>query len=183
MSVVRGLGCEIRKSSVQILTWYHIQLSSVAQFCLTLCNPMDCSTPGFPVHHQLPELAQAHVHLVGDDIQPSYPLSSPSPPAFNLSQHQGLFKGVSFSHQVAKGLELQEGCHYHYHGLASGQTTGREHSPAKSTENCIKDLLSMVLPIRIRPRFSHSQSLPSEHFQKPLIYQRADTMKTMITEN
>ena len=65
---------------------------SVAQLCLTLCDPMDCSTPGFPVHHHLLELAQTHVYLGGDAIQPSYPLSSPFPPAFNLSQHQGLFK-------------------------------------------------------------------------------------------
>ena len=67
---------------------------------------MDCSTPGFPVHHQLPELAQTHVHRVGDAIQPSHPLLSPSPPAFNLSHHQGLFQGVS-SNQVAKVLEFQ----------------------------------------------------------------------------
>ena len=67
------------------------QLSSVAQLCPTLCDPMDCSTPGFPVHHQLPELAQTHVHRVGDAIQPSHPLLTPSPPAFNLSQQQGLF--------------------------------------------------------------------------------------------
>ena len=63
---------------------------SVTQVCPTFCDPMDCSTPGFPVLHHLPELAQTHVHLVGDAIQPSHPLSSPSPPAFNLSQHQGL---------------------------------------------------------------------------------------------
>ena len=68
---------------------------------------MDYSTPGFPVHHQLSELAQTHVHRVGDAIQPSHPLSSPSPPALNLSQHQGLFQGVSSLHQVAKVLELQ----------------------------------------------------------------------------
>ena len=68
---------------------------------------MDCSTPGFPVHHQLPELTQTHVHRVGDAIQPSHPLSPPSPPAFSLSQHQGLFQGVSSSHQVAKVLEFQ----------------------------------------------------------------------------
>ena len=68
---------------------------------------MDCSMPGFPVHHQLPKFAQTHVHRVSDAIQPSYPLSSPSPPALNLSQHQGLFKWVSSSHQVAKVLELQ----------------------------------------------------------------------------
>ena len=82
------------------------QFSLVIQSCPTLCNPMDCSTPGFPVHHQLLELTQTHVHPVGDAIQPSHPLSSPSPPAFNLSQHQGLFQGVSSSHQVAKVLEL-----------------------------------------------------------------------------
>ena len=68
---------------------------------------MDCSMPGFPVHHQLPELAQTHVHRVGDAIQPSHPLSSPSPPAFNPSQHQGLFQWVPSSHQVAKVLEFQ----------------------------------------------------------------------------
>ena len=66
---------------------YLNQFSSVAQLCSTLCNPMDCSTPGLPVHHELPEFTQTHVHLVGDAIQPSHPLSSPSPPAFNLSQH------------------------------------------------------------------------------------------------
>ena len=88
-------------------TWTHIQFSSVAQSCPTRCDPMDCSTPGFPVHHQLPEFTQTHVHRVGDAIQPSHPLSSPSPPAFNLSQHQGLFQWVSSSHQVAKVLEFQ----------------------------------------------------------------------------
>ena len=65
-----------------------IIFSSVAQSCLILCDPMDCSMPGFPVHHQLPELTQSHVHRVGDAIQPSDPLLSPSPPTFNLSQHQ-----------------------------------------------------------------------------------------------
>ena len=67
-------------------------LSSVTQSCPTLCNPMDCSMPVFPVHHQLPELAQNHVHQVSDAIQPSHPLPCPSPPAFNLSQHQGPFQ-------------------------------------------------------------------------------------------
>ena len=66
--------------------------SSVTQLSPTLYDPMDCSTPGFPIHHHVPELAQTHVHQVGDDIQPSHPLSSPYPPAFNLSQHHGLFK-------------------------------------------------------------------------------------------
>ena len=87
--------------------WPIVQLSSVTQSCPTLCNPMDCSTPGLPVHHQLLEPTQTHVHWVGDAIQPSRPLSSPSPPAFNLSQHQGLFKWVSSLHQVAKVLEFQ----------------------------------------------------------------------------
>ena len=75
--------------------------------CIWLCNPMDCSIPGFPVHHQLQELAQTHVHWVGDAIQPSHPLSSPSPPAFNLSQHQGFFQWISPLHLVAKVLEFQ----------------------------------------------------------------------------
>ena len=76
-------------------------LTSV-QSCPTLYDPMDCSTPGLPVHHQLPEFTQTHVHWIGDAIQPSHPLSSPSPLAFNLSHHQGLFQWVSSSHQVAK---------------------------------------------------------------------------------
>ena len=67
------------------------QFSSVAQSCPTLCDPMDCSAPGFPIHYQLPEPAQIHVHWVSDAIQPSHPLSTPSPPTFNLSQHQSLF--------------------------------------------------------------------------------------------
>ena len=78
------------------------QFSSVAQSYPTLCDPMECSTPSFPVHYQLPEFTQTHVHRVSDAIQPSHRLSSPSPPAFSLSQHQGLFQGVSSLHQVAK---------------------------------------------------------------------------------
>ena len=72
-----------------------VQFSSVGQSCLTLCNPMDCSMPGVPVYHQLLEFNQTHVHWVGDSIQPSHPLLAPSPPAFNLSQHQGLFQWVA----------------------------------------------------------------------------------------
>ena len=83
-----------------------VQFSSVAQSCPTLCNTMNCSTPGLPVHHQLLEFTQIHVHLVSDAIQPSYPLSSPSPPAPNPSQHRSLFR-VNSSHQVAKLLEFQ----------------------------------------------------------------------------
>ena len=84
-----------------------LSVQSVSLLCPTLCNSTDCSKPGFPVHHQLLELAQTDIHRVGDAIQPSYPLQSPSPPAFNLSQHQGLFQWVTSSHQVAKVLELQ----------------------------------------------------------------------------
>ena len=83
------------------------QFSSVTQSGPTLCEPMDCSMPGLPVHHQLLEFTQTYVHWVGDAIQPSHPLSSPSPPTFNLSQHQGLFKWVSSSQQMAKVLEFQ----------------------------------------------------------------------------
>ena len=83
------------------------QFSSVAQLCPTLCDPMNHSMPGLPVHHQLPEFTQTHVHGVGDAIQPPHPLSSPSPRALNLSQHQGLFKWVSSSHQMAKVLHFQ----------------------------------------------------------------------------
>ena len=79
-----------------------IQFSLAAQSCPTLCDPMNCSTPGLPVHHQLPEFTQTHLHRVGDAIQPSHPLSSPLPPAPNPSQHQSLFQRVNSSHEVAK---------------------------------------------------------------------------------
>ena len=84
--------------------------NSVTQSCPTLCDPMNRSMPGLPFHHQLPEFTQTHVHQVSDAIQPPHPLSSPSP-AFNLSQHQGLFKWVSSSHHVAKVLAFQLQCH------------------------------------------------------------------------
>ena len=84
-----------------------VQFSLVAQSCLTFCDPMDCSMSGLPVHHQLPEFPQTHVHQVGDAIQPSHPLSSPFPPAPNPSQHQGLLQWFNSSHEVAKVLELQ----------------------------------------------------------------------------
>ena len=83
------------------------KFSSVAQSCLTLCEPMNRSTPGLPVHRQLMKFTQTHVHWVGDAIQPSHPLLPPSPLSFNLSQHQGLFEWVSSSPQVAKVLEFQ----------------------------------------------------------------------------
>ena len=86
---------------------YSVQFSSVAQSCPTLCHPMNRSTPGLPVHHQLPEFTQTHIHQVSDAIQPSHPLLSLSPPAPNPSQHQSLFQWVISSHEVAKVLEFQ----------------------------------------------------------------------------
>ena len=88
-----------------LLTYQFNSVQSLSH--VRLCDPMDCSTPGLPVHHQLPEFTQTHVHRVSYAIHPSHPLLSPSLPTFNLSQHQGLFKWVSPSHQVAKVSELQ----------------------------------------------------------------------------
>ena len=90
-----------------LVQYSSVQLSSVAQSCPTLCHPMNHSTPGLPVHHQLPEFIQTDVHWVSDAIQPSHPLSSPSPPAPNPSQHQSLFQWVNYLHEVAKVLEFQ----------------------------------------------------------------------------
>ena len=90
--------------------WY--QIRSVAQSCPTLCDPMNHSTPDLPVHHQLPEFTETHVHRVCDAIQPSHPLSSPSPPVPNPSQHQSLFQWVNSSHEVAKVLEFQLQHHF-----------------------------------------------------------------------
>ena len=90
-----------------ILQFTSVQFSLVAQSCPTLCDTTNCSTPGLPVYHQLLELTQTHVHWVSDAIHPSHPLSFPSPPAFNLSQHHSLLKWVSSLHQVAKVLEFQ----------------------------------------------------------------------------
>ena len=85
-----------------------VQFSSVTQSCLTLCDPMDCSAPGLPVHHQLLEFTQTHVRWTGDAIQPSHPLLSPTSLVFNLSQPQGLFQWVSSSHQMAKVLKIEQ---------------------------------------------------------------------------
>ena len=124
---IRCCGCGWLKTADQMSTWLNhqgkgyvgknttnsLQIASVlccclvAKLCSTLCDLMDCSTPDFPVLHYLPEFAQTHVHQVGDAIQLSHPLSSPSPSVFNLSQHQGLFHWVSSLHQVVKVLELQ----------------------------------------------------------------------------
>ena len=103
------MALRILLQDIQKLLWRFfssVQFSSVTQLCLTLCDPMNRSTPGLPVHHQLPEVTQTQVHQVGDAIQPSHPLSSPSY-APNPSQHQGLFWRVNSSHEVAKVLEFQ----------------------------------------------------------------------------
>ena len=102
-----NMHCSSSKCMVSALVSFSVQFSSVAQSCPTLCNATNCSTPGLPVHHQLTEFTQTHVHRVGDAIQPSHPLSSPSPPAPNPSQQQSLFQSVNSSHEVAKALEFQ----------------------------------------------------------------------------
>ena len=103
-----GLNLNIQKTKIMASSPISsVQFSSVTQSCLTLCNPMNHSTPGLPVHHQLVEFTQTHVHWVRDAIQPSHPLSSPSPPALNPSQHQSLFQWVNSSHEVAQVLEFQ----------------------------------------------------------------------------
>ena len=101
------LNSVFRAKTLETAQMFIVQFSSVADSCPTLWDPMDCSAPGLPVHQQLPEFTRTHVYWVGDAIQPSYPLSSPSPPTFSLSQDQGLFKWVSSSHHVAKLLEFQ----------------------------------------------------------------------------
>ena len=121
-----------------------VQLSLVTQTCLALCNPMDCSTPGFPVHQQLPELAQTHVHRVSDAIQPFHPLSSPSPPAFSLSQirvfskesviHIRWSKYQSFSFSISPSNE--------YSGLISFRT--EESSPTTQFKSINSSVLSFL---------------------------------------
>ena len=116
-----------------------VQFSSVAQLCPTLCDPMDCSTPGLPVHHQLLEFIQTHVHWVHDAIQPSHLLSSPSSPTFNLSQNQGLFKWVSSLHQVTKVLIfLNISPSNEYSGLISFRIDWFDHFAVQGT---LKSLL------------------------------------------
>ena len=136
-----------------------------SQSCPTLCDPMNCSTPGLPVHHQLPEFTQTHVHRVSDAIQPSHPLLSPSPPAPNPSQHQSLFQWVSSSLEVAKVLEFQ----LQYHSLRRNPRTyllqnglvGSPCSPRDSQESSptpqFKSINSLVLS------FLHSPTLTSIH--------------------
>ena len=119
------------------LHWLCELCCSVAQSCPALCDPMDCSTSGFPVLHQIPELAQTHAHQVGDVIQPSHPLSFPSPPAFNLSQHQGLFQWVSSLSQVASNIRASASVFpvNIQHWVPLGLTGSSPHSPRDSKES------------------------------------------------
>ena len=144
---------------------YSIQFSSVAQSCPTFCDTMNCSTPGLPVHHQLPESTQTHVHWVSDAIQPSHTLSSPSPAAPNPSQHQSLFQWISSSHQVAKVLKFQPQ-HQSFQltprtHLLSGGLLGSPRSPRDSQESSLtpqfKSINSAVLS------FLHNPTLTSIH--------------------
>ena len=139
--------------------------SSVTQSCPTLCNPMNRSTPGLPVHHHIPKFTQTHVHWVDDAIQPSHPLSSPSPPATNPSQHQSLFQWVNSSHEVAKVLEFQLQ-HQSFqrnprtdllqNGLVGSPCSPRDSQESSSTPQ-FKSINSSVLS------FLHSPTLTSIH--------------------
>ena len=138
-----------------ISTWIEskslvFQISSVTQSCLTLCSPMDCSTPGLPVHDQLLEFTQTHVHWVGDAIQPSHPLLSRSPPTFNLSQHQGLFQWVSSLHQVTKILEFQD-------GLVGSPCSPRDSQESSPTSQ-LKSINSLVLSFLYGPILTPSMT-------------------------
>ena len=146
-------------------TFSSVQFSSVTQSCPTLCDPMNCSMPGLPVHHQLLELIQTHVHWVGDAIQPFHPLSSPSPPAPNPSQHQNLFQGVNSSHEVAKVLEFQLQHHSFQRNsradLLQNGLVGSPCSPRDSQESSsspqFKSINSLALSLL------HSPNLTSIH--------------------
>ena len=142
-----------------------VQFSSVTQSCLTLCDPMNHSTPGLPVHHQLLEFTQTQVHQVSDSIQPSHPLSYPSPPVPNPSQHQSLFQWVNSLHQVAKVLEFQLSHHSFQRNpradLLQNGLVGSPCSPRDSQESSptpqFQSINSSVLS------FLHSPTLTSIH--------------------
>ena len=153
--------------TVILLKWIlnSVCCCSVAQLCLTLWDPLDCSMPGFPVLHCLLELAQIHFHWVNDAIQPSCPLSSPTPPAFNLSQHQGLFQWVDSSHQVTEVLECQLQhqsfqwifrTDFPQHGLVGFPSSPRDSQESSPTPH-FKSINSSVLS------FLYSPALTSIH--------------------
>ena len=144
---------------------YICQFSSVAQSCLTLCNPMNCSTPGLPVHHQLPNFTQTQVHRVSDTIQPSHPLSSPSPPAPNPSQHQSLFQWVNSLHEVTKVLEFQLSHHSLQRNpradLLQNGLVGSSCSPRDSQESSLTPQFKRINSLTLS--FPHSPTLTSIH--------------------
>ena len=174
---------------------WNTEFSSVAQSCLTLCDPVDCSSPGLSVHHQLPEFTQTHIHGVGDAIQPSHPHPHRRLTQTCLWVSRSLqwrcgsavaccWVGGTECSSVCMG-SFEGGHHYlHYLHHTLPQVNSRERTQLHpSTENLIKDLLSMAPPIRTRPSFPLSQSLPSGSFHKPLIllHQREDRLKTTVT--
>ena len=143
-----------------------IQFSSVQSLSrLTLCDPMNCSTPGLPDHHQLPEFTQTHAHRVGDAIQPSHPLSSPFAPAPNPSQHQSLFQWVNSSHEVAKVLEFQLRHHSLQRNpradLLQNGLVGSPCSPRDSQESSPTSQLKSINSLALS--FLHSPTLTSIH--------------------
>ena len=140
------------------------QFSSVAQSCPTLWYPMNRSTPGLPVHHQLPEFTQTHVHQASDAIQPSHPLSSPSPLAPNPSQHQSLFQWVNSSHEVAKGLEFkntQDWSPLGWTGWISLQSKGLSRVFSNTTYICTPSLC-LLLYTHTHTCFLPSVTKPAE---------------------
>ena len=147
------------------------QFSSVAQWCLTLCDPKGCSMPRLPVYYKLPEFTQAHVHRVGDAIQSSHPLSSPSPSALNPSQHQGLFQWVSSSHQMAKVLEFQLqhqsfqwtlGTDILLDGLVGSPCSPRDSQESSPTPQ-FKSINSLVLSFLYSPTLTSIQDYWKNH--------------------
>ena len=137
------------------ITDLSVQFSSATQSCLTLCEAMNRSTPGLPVHHQLPGFTQTHAHWVGDVIQPSHPLSSPSPPATNPSQHQGLFQWVSSLHKLPK-----------YWSFSFSIIPSSEHPGLISFRMDWLDLLAVIRGMQIKPTVGESPHIYSIGFQK-----------------
>ena len=165
---IKGFGNQERFHRGKVIwlsTEEWVQFSSVAQSCPTLCDPMNRSRPGLPVHHHLPEFTQTHVHRIHDAIQPSHPQSSPSPPAPNPSQHQSLFQKVNSSHEVAKVLEFQLQHHSFQRNpkadLLQNGLVGSPCSPRDSQESSptpqFKSINSLVLSLL------HSPTLTSIH--------------------
>ena len=152
-------------TNLYVKGYCRVQFSSVTQSCPTLCDPMNRSTPGLPVHLQLPEFTQTHVHRVSDAIQPSHPLSSPSPPAPNLSQYQSLFQRVNSLHEVAQvmGFQLQ------YHSLQRNPRAdllqnglaGSPCSPRDSQESSLTPQFKSIDSSALS--FLHSPTLTSIH--------------------